>query len=206
MSQAFTVEASSAVDNSAERVQNCERHEPQRSVPPPTRRPPHRHHRRALLEHPGHSVLWLNGDAALPGSRCHVAGEGSARRRYANGSARCSHAFWSRLWMVRRVSVSRRAFFLDPRSPCFPIWRGEGRGALRTLHLDGDVAGCHSPTRPSAGGDQHSLVDPTDRTHSIRRITNRRIDLERLPRAEGIGQKAVEATARRNWLPYSVAC
>ena len=49
-------------------------------------------------------------------------------------------------------------------------WRHHGRSRLWTLHLDGDVAGGHSPLHPSSPGDHVSLVGPVLRPLSVRRV------------------------------------
>jgi hypothetical protein len=46
--------------------------------------------------------------------------------------------------MVDRVSVNRQARALDLQLTQLSVRSGKGRVAVRPLHLDGDVAGCHS--------------------------------------------------------------
>src|SRR4029077_8745957 len=84
-------------------------------------------------------------------------------------------AFWRCVRMVPRIPHLRHALALDQTGTRLALWRDQGCGDVRTIHLAGDVAGGHSPARASPAGDQLALVDPARGTLSLRRDTDRRL-------------------------------
>ena len=156
------------------------RDEPQCPASPPARWSSHRYQRRTILEHPDDGVLPFNGDAPVSRRRFDTDGQAGVRWRYSNSPARRSHAFWSRVWLVRCVSVSRHAVALGPWRPQLPVRSGQGCGVVRAIHLDGDVPGGHPPSPAPTTSDQRTLVDSAHRTFSVRRNTNRGVDRQGL--------------------------